>query len=137
MFLGLTVAVCLPLTVAVAQPAPVSDASMGRPANETALESERSPSETKPAIKPAEDRRTKTSLPMMGKWGKTGSDLADCVQQLYHYNYRLVAYELSKKVDAGDNREELAEDLAAVRLGMDYGKIRDRDPKTPGVGRRG
>jgi len=137
MFLGLTVAVCLPLTVAVAQPAPDSAASVSRLANDTAVESQQAPSETKPAevkpaAKPAEDRRTKTSLPVMGKWGKTHSDLADCVQQLQNYNYRLVAYELGKKVDSGDKREELSEDLAAVRLGMDSGKIRDRDPKNPG-----
>jgi hypothetical protein len=132
MLLGLTVA-GLPLAVAVAQPAPETAASMGRPANpggEVAAE-QKTPSETKPASKPAEDKRTKTSLPVMGKWGKSGVDIADCVQQLHNYYYRLVAYELGKKVDSGDNREALLEDLAAVRLGMDSGKIRDRDPKTP------
>jgi hypothetical protein len=132
MFLGLTVAVGLPLTVAIAQPAPDTAASMSRPANETALQPQPFPSETKPAAKPAGDRRTKTSLPVMGKWGKSGVDIADCVQQLHNYYYRLVGYELSKRVDAGDKREELLEDLAAVRLGMDSGKIRDRDPKNPG-----
>jgi hypothetical protein len=132
MFLGLTVAVGLPLTIAFAQPVPDTAAAMSRPANETVAEPQPAPAETKPVAKPAEDPRTKTSLPVMGRWGKTKNDFADCVQQLYHYDYRLYAYELGKKVDSGDHREELSEDLAAVRLGMDSGKVRDRDPKNPG-----
>lgn len=133
MILGLIVA-GLPLTVAVAQPVPEAAASMSRPANSggEAVAEQKAPSETRPATRPVEDKRTRTDLPVMGKWGKSGVDMADCVQQLHNYYYRLVAHQLSKKVEAGDKREELLEDLAAVRLGMDSGKIRDRDPKNPG-----
>jgi hypothetical protein len=85
MFLGLAVVSCLSLTNAVAQPVPETTSSISRPANaggETVSTPKPASSETKPAAKEFVDMRTKTSLPVMGRWGKSKNDFADCVQQL-------------------------------------------------------